>query len=149
MIKKRPLIGIGVIVIKDGRILMGKRKNVHGEGTWSLPGGHLEFGESLEECAKREVFEETGIIIKNVRVAHVTNDIFKNEDKHYVTIFMISDYNSGVITNLEPEKCEDWYLISYEELINLQLFLPLQNLLAQINYLSGKQLFFRTNESSL
>ncbi|RLC15632.1 MAG: DNA mismatch repair protein MutT, partial [Deltaproteobacteria bacterium] len=55
----RPLIGVAAIVIKDKKVLLGKRKNAHGAGTWAFPGGHLEYKESIEECAKREVFEET------------------------------------------------------------------------------------------
>ncbi len=149
MTQKLPRIGIGVIVVKDNKILMSKRKNAHGNGTWSLPGGHLEFGESLQECAQREVFEEAGISIKNIKIGHVTNDIFKNEDKHYVTIFMLTEYASGTVTNCEPEKCEGWQWFSYEELIDLKLFLPLQNLLAQLNYLSGKDLFFNNKKFSL
>jgi 8-oxo-dGTP diphosphatase len=55
----RPKVGVAVIVVKDTRILLGKRVNSHGSGTWQFPGGHLEFGEPIEDCAKRELFEET------------------------------------------------------------------------------------------
>ena len=65
---------------------MGKRKGSHGEGTWSVPGGHLEFGETIENCAKREVYEETGLVITDVTVAGITNDIFSEEETHYITI---------------------------------------------------------------
>ena len=65
--KNRPKVGVGVIVIKDGKILLGKRKGPHGGGFWAFPGGHLEFNESLEDCARREVLEETGISIKNIK----------------------------------------------------------------------------------
>ncbi|HEX6995608.1 MAG TPA: NUDIX domain-containing protein [Gammaproteobacteria bacterium] len=62
---------------------MVRRTNVHGDGTWSAPGGHIDKGESLEQCAQREVFEETGVTIKNIRFLAVTNDIFEAEGKHY------------------------------------------------------------------
>lgn len=62
----RPQIGVGVFVIKDGKFLMGQRRGSHGEGTWSVPGGHLEFGESPESTALREVFEETSLKIANI-----------------------------------------------------------------------------------
>ncbi len=74
----RPKVGVCVIVVKDGKVLMQKRKGAHGEGTWSFPGGHLEFNETWEECAKRETFEEVGIFLKNLRFVAATNDIIES-----------------------------------------------------------------------
>jgi len=91
----RPKVGMGVLVLKNDRVLFGKRKSSHVTGTWHPPGGHLEFGESLENCAKREVREETGIKIKNIRFATATNDIFEEEGKHYITLYMVADWESG------------------------------------------------------
>ncbi|MEK6901677.1 MAG: NUDIX domain-containing protein, partial [Nanoarchaeota archaeon] len=82
---KVPQVGVGVLIVKNNKVLLGKRKNAHGEGTWCPPGGHLEFGESFEDCARRETFEETGISIKNIRFITATNDIF-SEEKHYITL---------------------------------------------------------------
>lgn len=127
MKKNRPKVGIGVIVKKDSKILLGKRTNAHGEGTWSFPGGHLEFGESWEECARREVMEETNLAIKNIKYHAATNDIFQDEQKHYITIFMESDYASGELTNMEPHKCEKWDWFSWDNL-PVNLFLPIRNL---------------------
>ena len=103
---RRPLIGVAVIVMKENQVLLGKRKNAHGAGTWAFPGGHLEFNESIEACAKRELFEETGIHIKNIRYGTFTNDIFREDQKHYVTLFVISEYDEGDLELKEPEKCE-------------------------------------------
>ena len=94
---KRPYIGVAIIVIKDGKVLLGKRKNSHGSGTWHFPGGHLEFNESIEACARREVFEETGLRIKNIRLGPYTNDMFAKEQKHYITLFAVAEYDSGVL----------------------------------------------------
>jgi 8-oxo-dGTP diphosphatase len=124
--EKRPKVGLGVVVIKDGKILLGKRMNSHGEGTWCYPGGHLEYGESWEECARRETREETGIEIKNVRFGTATNDIFTTEDKHYITICMIADYDSGEEKIMEPEKCEEWEWFAWDNLPE-PLFLPIVN----------------------
>jgi len=63
----RPAVGVAVIVMKNGKLLLGKRLNSQGSGTWAFPGGHLELKESIENCAKREVFEETGLFIKNLQ----------------------------------------------------------------------------------
>jgi 8-oxo-dGTP diphosphatase len=130
--ENRPQVGVGVFVIKDGKILMHKRKNAHGDGTWSFPGGHLEFGEEVDDCARREVAEEAGITIKNVRMGIFTNDIFEKEGRHYVTLFVISDYDAGEVQIMEPEKCEKWEWFDWNSLPE-PLFVPIQNL-KKINY---------------
>jgi 8-oxo-dGTP diphosphatase len=61
-----PRVGVGVIVLRNGLVLLGRRIGSHGAGSWALPGGHLEFGESVEQCAAREVLEETGLDIQVV-----------------------------------------------------------------------------------
>ncbi len=116
MEKQRPKVGIGVIVKKDGKVILGKRKNAHGPGTWCFPGGHLEFNETPEQCAIREVMEETGLMIKNIRRGPYTNDIFKEEKKHYITLFIIADYASGRLKKMEPDKCEGWQWFSWDKL---------------------------------
>lgn len=126
----RPQVGIGVIVVKDQKILLGKRKNAHGQGSWSFPGGHLEFKESWEDCACREVAEETGIKIKNIRFGAATNDIFNKEKKHYITIYMTADFDDGEVKVREPEKCERWEWFDWNNLPQ-PLFIPVQNLLQQ------------------
>jgi 8-oxo-dGTP diphosphatase len=133
MIRKyplRPKVGVAIIVVKDFKVLLGKRVSSHGSGTWQFPGGHLEFGEPIEDCAKRELFEETGLTIINIRSGPYTNDIFKTEQKHYITLFVIADYDSGVLTVKEPNKCETWGWFSWSQLPEPQ-FLPIQNLIKQ------------------
>ena len=127
---KRPRVGIAVMVIKDQRVLLGKRKNSHGADTWAFPGGHLEFNESLEACAVREVLEETGVRIKNLRCGPYTNDIFEDEGKHYVTLFVIADYDSGTPEVKEPHKCEKWEWSEWPPKLQPH-FLPIKNLLRQ------------------
>jgi ADP-ribose pyrophosphatase YjhB (NUDIX family) len=68
-------------------------------GTWALPGGHLEFGESFETCAEREVLEETGLKISDVRFLTAVNSVMGDENKHYVTIFM----GAHIHENEEPK----------------------------------------------
>ena len=125
-----PRIGVGVIIIKENTVLIGKRRNAHGEGTWAFPGGHLEFFEQIEDCARREVMEETGLQISNVTFATFTNDLFEKENKHYITIFMRSDYISGEPEILEPHKCEQWVWATWDNLPE-PLFLTMQNLKKQ------------------
>ncbi|OQD81223.1 hypothetical protein PENANT_c029G02190 [Penicillium antarcticum] len=93
-------VGVGVFVLNpDGKFVIGKRQGSVGAGTWALPGGHLEFGESFETCAEREVLEETGQKISNVRFLTAVNSLLGEENKHYVTIFM----GAHVSENQEPE----------------------------------------------
>jgi 8-oxo-dGTP diphosphatase len=127
---KRPRVGVGVIVIKDGKVLLGERKGSHGEGAWQFPGGHLEYGEAIEDCARREVEEETGLQIKYLRYGPFTNDLFAAEDKHYVTLYVLADYLSGIPEVREPEKCREWGWYDWHQLPE-PLFVPIKNLLKQ------------------
>ena len=121
-------VGIGVFVFKNGKFLMGRRKNSHGDGHWSVPGGHLEFGESFKDTARREVLEETDMKIANIRFGAVTNDYFRGEDKHYVTVWMVGDWKSGAEKITEPDKFVEMNWYDFESLPK-PLFLPWQQLL--------------------
>ena len=124
----RPRVGLGVLLVHDNKILLGLRKKAHGHGCWGPPGGHLEFGESFEDCAIREVFEETNLTIKNVTFFDVTNDVFVKDNRHYVSIFMRADLAGGELLHMEPEKCERWEWFSCDNLPE-NLFFPSQTLL--------------------
>ncbi len=108
--KLRPKVGVGIMILKEGRILLGKRKAAHGAGEYAFPGGHLEYMESYVECALREIAEECGIKVKNIRFLYVSN-IKQYPPKHYAHINLVADWESGEPKVLEPEKCEgwDWY----------------------------------------
>lgn len=101
MKKQYPRVGVGVIVLDKNRrkFILGRRWGSHGEGCWCLPGGHLEFGESFEECASREVIEETGAKLSNVRLVGVSNDIVNG--LHYVTIVMAAEHADGIPSEKE------------------------------------------------
>jgi 8-oxo-dGTP diphosphatase len=98
---------VGVMIFKDEKILLGKRRGKHGTGEYSCPGGHLEFGESFEECVARETKEESGINIKNIKFLSVAN-IFKHENRQDVLINFVADWDSGTIVNDPNEKIGDW-----------------------------------------
>ncbi|MDD5606498.1 MAG: NUDIX domain-containing protein [Candidatus Pacebacteria bacterium] len=108
----KPKVGIGVMIIKNGKVLLGKRKGSHGQGEYAFPGGHLEYKESFKDCAEREVDEECGIKIKNIRFQFLAN-VTKYEPKHYVHIGLLADWQENEPKVLEPEKSEswDWYEI--------------------------------------
>jgi 8-oxo-dGTP diphosphatase len=121
-------VGVGVFIFKDGKFAMLQRKGSHGAGSWSVPGGHLEYGESFEQTAQREVEEETGMSIKDIRFGAVTNDYFEAENKHYVTIWVLSTWESGELRIMEPEKCTAATWENFDTLPS-PLFLPWEQLL--------------------
>lgn len=114
-VEERPRVGIGVMVMKDGKVLLGKRKGAHGAGEYAYPGGHLEHGERFVECAEREVMEETGLRIGPPSFLRVLNTM-AYAPRHYVDIAFVAEWVSGVPEVREPDKVErwDWY-----ELTNL------------------------------
>ena len=122
---EQPLVGVGVMVMRDGEVLLHKRKNAHGEGEHASPGGHLEHGEAFAACAQREVAEECGIEIANVRFHFLSNiDIWK--PRHYVHIGLLADWRAGEPQVLEPEKCEGWDWYSLDALPEPLFYATLQ-----------------------
>ncbi len=124
MEQDRPKVGVGVMIWKDGKVLIGKRKNAHGAGEYAWPGGHLEYGETFEDCVAREAFEEAGINITNIRFLRLLN--FRAYGKHYVDIGMIADWQSGEVKVKEPEKCQGWEWLSLSE-VPENVFAPVKS----------------------
>lgn len=115
-----PRIGVGVFVLNEkNEFVFGQRKGSHGTGTWALPGGHLELHESFEDCARREVLEETGLNIDTLEFLTATNSPRIDGTKHYVTIFMVAKPKvfGSQPRLLEPEKCAGWEWMSWETML--------------------------------
>ena len=106
MMEKRVKVSTALIVKKDGKILLGKRKKF--PVAWGFPGGKLDYGEDIKQSMLRELEEEVGIRVKNIKFVTFTNDIFHEINEHFVTIIMAADYDSGEVVLKEPEKCEQW-----------------------------------------
>jgi len=135
-------VGVGVIILKDNKILLGERIGAHGANTWATPGGHLEFGENVDACAKREVLEETGLRINAIENLDYTNDVFASEDKHYITLFVVAHDFDGEVSVKEPNKCKQWQWFDLDNLPD-KLFLPLTNFLK-----AHTQQLYRFNKAS-
>ena len=122
-----PRVGVAVVVVRDGRVLVGQRLGAHGEGTWALPGGHLEFGETIEDCARRELAEETGLVADALMPGPFTNNVLASKGLHYVTLFLVARDARGEPQRLEPEKCAGWRWFAWSALPE-PLFSPLASL---------------------
>jgi 8-oxo-dGTP diphosphatase len=118
-----PRIGVSSVVVKDGKILTGLRKGDHAPGTWSFPGGHLEYREGVAGAVYRETKEETGLEVRMNRVLDVTEDFYRDEKKHYLTLFVLADLISvdqdPVVR--EPSKCAEWGWFTPAELDKMKL----------------------------
>ncbi|SEJ66592.1 nucleotide triphosphate diphosphatase NUDT15 [Paraburkholderia diazotrophica] len=124
----QPQVGVGVIIVRDGSVLLGKRAGSHGAGTWAPPGGHLEFGESIESCARREVLEETGLTLNAINPAPYTNNVMPDVHKHYVTCFVEATVSIDAQPKLmEPDKCSVWTWFRWTDLPE-PLFEPMKSL---------------------
>jgi 8-oxo-dGTP diphosphatase len=125
-------VGFGVMVLNNRKqILLGHRhvdpekasSLMHGEGSWTMPGGKFEFGESFEEGALRETKEETGLDLKkeNLKIISLANDIV--HDAHFVTIgFLCTDFD-GVAKVMEPDEITEWRWFDLDSLPQ-PLFIP-------------------------
>lgn len=136
----QPSIGIGVLVWREKRLLLGQRINQHAENCWQFPGGHLERGESVSQCARREVMEETGLEINSLRHLGFTDKPFFIDQRQYITLLLSCDYVSGEAQTLEPDKCGGWTWFDYRQL-PMPLFEPISLFIAQQ---SGPQQFIPT-----
>jgi 8-oxo-dGTP diphosphatase len=131
-----PRVGVAVVVVREGKVLLGQRKGAHGPGQWALPGGKLETDESWVACARRELLEETGL---HARIASepvgVSNDIWSGQ-RHYVTLYMVGRSQKGVARVMEADKCTawDWFL---PNALPRPLFLPLRNFLRKDHLLGN------------
>lgn len=143
---KQVRVGVSVILARYVKniphLLMGKRKGSHGSGTWSFPGGHLDYGETAKQAALRELKEETGIIESQLAWLNkgtYVETVFEQEKKHYITLIfsgLIKTTAEPINVELkEPEKCDEWRWVPHNQrtlssrLLPAPLFLPISNLI--------------------
>ena len=117
----RPRVGLGVLIQNNaGQVLLGLRKGSHGAGEWCFPGGHLEFGETVFETAKREVVEEVGLEVKEeqMELISVADEMryIKTDNKHYLNLGVKARYQGGEPRLMEPHRCEGWKWFDLDDL---------------------------------
>lgn len=124
---EKPTVGIAVFIRNENNeILLGHRISPYGYDTWGLPGGKLEMMESLEDCAKREIKEECNLDIDNLSYIGITNNVMKDIDAHYITIYFSTSEFKGELKIMEENKCSEWKWFKEGEL-PINLFIPLKN----------------------
>lgn len=110
----RPKVGVAVFVCQNGKVLLHQRKGQIYPGIWAPAGGHLEFGEKIEDCVRRELLEESSLVAQEIALGPWTNDIM--DHGHYVTFFAFVKKFSGTPQTTEPEKASDWQWFDWQAL---------------------------------
>lgn len=112
--KKKVGVGFGVMVLKEGKLLLGHRhvdpekasSLMNGAGSWTMPGGKLDFGETFEEGARREMLEETGMKLEESELICVNQDII--ETAHFITMGLMAKKFFGEPKVMEPDEITEW-----------------------------------------
>jgi 8-oxo-dGTP diphosphatase len=104
--KRRPAVGVGVMVLRGGKCLLGRRQGTHGAHSYGWVGGGLRFGETLEEVARREAVEEAGLVLGELRLLCVSN--IREYEHHYIDFEFLCEESEGEPRIMEPEFQEDW-----------------------------------------
>ena len=114
-----PKVGVGIMFIHHvqhdpyhvRKILLMKRKGSHQSEKWACPGGHMDIGEDFLTCCQREVKEEIGVDLINIKKVCFENVIFEKEGLHYITLFFKATDWRGVPNIMEHDKCSElkWF----------------------------------------
>ena len=118
-----PVVGVGGVVIRDGRALLIKRGSAPLKDQWSIPGGTLELGESIQEGVRRELLEETGIEVRVGELIEVFDRIFRDDagkiQYHFVIVDFLCEAISGEARAASDETDVAW--VNEEDLWNYKL----------------------------
>lgn len=118
----KPGLGVGVMILKGNKILLGLRNpdkikassELQGQGTWTMPGGKVEYMEKLIDAAKRELEEETSLKATKLDILCVSDDM--TDTAHYVTVGFIAREYSGEVKTMEPETILEWQWFDLDNL---------------------------------
>ncbi len=133
-----PLVGVGVLLIRDNLLLLVKRMYDPDAGYWSIPGGHLDLGERVQSAAEREGFEETGFKVRVTKLAGIIDKIMYDDtgkiEYHYVLINYFVEQTEGDL-NQQPmpdSDALDAKFVEFDELKTYKLTESLVELLKQL-----------------
>ncbi|MDO9336579.1 MAG: NUDIX domain-containing protein [Caulobacter sp.] len=110
---REPRLGVGACIVNEGRLLLFRRLREPDAGCWSIPGGKVDFLEPIEEGLRREVAEETGLVLGALRLLCVTDQIYPDVPEHWVAPTYLATSFTGEAVNREPHKHEgmDWFAL--------------------------------------
>jgi len=120
----QPRVAVAAIVMHAGLVLLGERRVPR---VWQFPGGQLRFGEDFFACAERETLEETGLVIRCLRLGPTTSTVDRDPPSHYATVFVVAESDSRAARCCEPDKCHRWQWFAWDAL-PAPLFAPSQPL---------------------
>lgn len=136
-------VGVGVMIVRDGRVLMGRRMSGQRPGWWGWIGGKLEFGETLQDCARREAHEEAGVEVTNLRLLCISSIIV--EDQHWIDVEFLADIAAGEPYAAAPDELIDWAWYMLDQLPS-PIFEPAQYAIA--SYRTGNLVIERMADES-
>jgi 8-oxo-dGTP diphosphatase len=109
-----PYLGVSAVVVREGRMLLGRRRGAHGAGTWSFAGGKVDPGEHPSDTARRELLEETGLRALTAEPLVWTSDVFAGDGLHYVTLHHHVVVDEGEPRICEPDKVDEWLWFAWD-----------------------------------
>lgn len=144
---KEPEVGVGVVVLdKGGRILLVKRRYPPGAGKWSIPGGHLELGESLYEAAIRELYEESGISGDPIGIVNIDELVVYGDGKvkyHYVLIDVLVEPKVPLENAKASSDALEVAIVPLNEATNLDLTRTSRSLIEKL--MSRREAILKSN----
>jgi ADP-ribose pyrophosphatase len=136
-----PRVGVGAVVLREGRVLLVRRAVAPSQGLWAIPGGGLKLGETLRQAAEREILEETGITIRTGELLYIGDLVHRDDDGrirfHYVVVDFAADYLSGDVRGSDDALDARW--VSPEEFAALAATKTTRELLMRIGFIPSSE----------
>lgn len=119
--RTHPRVRVAAVVVRGDRLLLVRQRK--GENTyWLLPGGGLDYGESIEQCARREVHEETGLEIEVKKFLYMSEAIAPDQSRHILNVYVLGTALGGTLTTPDEPNIEEVAFVPFADLKGLVMF---------------------------